>query len=161
MNLTTWKVSLRAHPVSACRLACCVSILAFTGAVLGDEPRTDDLDPPQDVVTSRPLSDGFVLVDGAYVAPPYVVERRDAEVFINGHPFALSQSGAIPGRRFVTFRGHWPRGNFAGMGWRGNSSPFPNWGSTCTSHSASRSARTAPTTRSFTAPTRRPDTHKP
>lgn len=37
---------------------------------------------------SRPISNGFVFVEGQYIEAPYVVSQRDQAIYINGHLIA-------------------------------------------------------------------------
>jgi hypothetical protein len=40
---------------------------------------------------SRPIDSGIVIVDGEYQQPPYVLEQRDNQLLLNGHPVILDQ----------------------------------------------------------------------
>jgi hypothetical protein len=51
----------------------------------------------QEVVQSAPISSGFVLLDGAPVAPPYILEQTGDRITLNGH--TLSLPGAKRGPR--------------------------------------------------------------
>ena len=35
-----------------------------------------------------PISSGVLFVDGRYIPPPYVVSRKEGDVFVNGHDIA-------------------------------------------------------------------------
>lgn len=59
------------------------------------------------IVNGEPLLDGFVIIKGEYVPPPYVVGTRGDELFLNGQPINTERLRMRHwGRRF-----HW--------GWRG------------------------------------------
>lgn len=68
------------------------------------------------LVEGRPIDAGFVVLQGRYLSPPYVVGQRAGDLFINGQPIGSQWIGGHP----MGPPGMWPRrpGPGFGPGWR-------------------------------------------
>ena len=94
------------HPLSGLHALSCMVLLSVASSAIASE---DTLAQPEPVETSqrRPIDCGFVILNGRYLPPPYVVGRRGEEVLINEH--------VIPLERFA-WRGGPGGGRGPGMG---------------------------------------------
>ena len=106
-------------------ILCLTIVLGVAATVFGQQEDTAVTDEFQPAIRSQPVSTGFVLVDGVYVPPPYVVEQRDGEVLINGHVVSLVQSGNAPMAKSIRpgSGGRRPHERFAGKPRRGAAVP--------------------------------------
>jgi len=66
-------------------------------------------------IVSAPVERGFVIVDGRYIRPPYVIKQHGSDVFVNDHR-------VLPERPPGPFGGPRP-----GPGWRGRPGRWGAW----------------------------------
>ena len=89
-----------------------VLVLLFAGTTAtGAEP--PDAEKAAGVDEGRPIDRGFVILEGQYLPLPYVVQRRGAELLINGHRIGEQWTGQRRwgpgmGRGFHSWRGPGP-----------------------------------------------------
>lgn len=73
--------------------ACWISITGHIANAMNDlDAETEQVE----TVEGQPIDSGFVILNGQYVAPPYVVGRRGDELLVNGRVVQLESSSRRP-----------------------------------------------------------------
>lgn len=99
---------------------CWTTLLGAAGGVFGGEGSDDGAPRRPPAARAQIISQGFVLIDGVYIPPPYVIEERDNEVLVNAHVVSRITSKRTPAGKFEgPERGGRARGGFVGMRRRG------------------------------------------
>jgi hypothetical protein len=61
-----------------------VRVFAMSVALSAVEAFTQDMDMSIGERTWPPVSNGVAFIDGKYIPPPYVISRREGEIYLNG-----------------------------------------------------------------------------